>query len=1166
MTIPLIDNEREYPNEYSEVERPMLLQVVSMGWQFQQGDIDYPEKTFRENFREVLLIPKLREAIRRINKDEHGLEFLDDITIERAIRELQRTTQHNLLERNQELTEKLITGVHVEPAESRTDSSQRLQFVKFIDFEPGQLHANDFLAINQFRVDFLGRSGFVIPDIILFVNGIPLCIVECKSPSLAEPMEAGINQLLRYSNNRKEVNEPEGIEQLFLFNQLMISTWFYEARVATLGTDYKQYQQWKDHFPISEEQVRKEIGKSGGKLKSQEVLTAGLLRPQHLLDVLQNFTLFTQNDEGTLIKVVALYQQFRAVHKAIERLLSRRSKLDGAAEDERGGIIWHTQGSGKSITMVFLVRKMRTVHALQDFKIVVVTDRTQLESQLKATARLTGEVIRPNERDRQLRESSSDRVKRILAEQGPDLVFCMIQKNQDMNADTEVLEYDVALPPPRQKWVEREEERLSEHPSFRVAEETAIATSAKNLPEERGYSDGQVRKLRQTIRNYADYPVLNESAKILLLIDECHRSQAKTLHANLMKALPNAVKIGFTGTPIMSRADTGSLSIFREFIDKYTLRQAVEDEATVRILYEGRVPLGVVEKAEELDRIASVEFSEYTQPEQQLIMQRFATEARILEAPKLIACKARDILRHYVSKILPGGFKAQIVAVSRRAAIRYQHELELAQTQLVADLTALDPQLISLPDYEITKLDADTQLLLLIYPHLSRIRDLQFAAVVSHDHNDPPSWRQWSDKANHDDYERRFKLPFVHSNPEKCSNLAFLCVQNMLLTGFDAPIEQVLYLDRRIYEHELLQAIARVNRKRNGKDCGFVVDYVGVAQSIHDALQGVDADTMDGADIENVRDEIPKLETRHARVIEVFTSNGIANIRDIEACVDLLEDVRIRAEFINNLRDFLASLGIIMPRPEGLPYLRDAKILGFIAKVAANLYRDEQLNLLGVAIKVRHLIEQYISAQGIDPRIPPIEITDVAFEQHVRERRPGRARASEMLHALRHHIATHMNEDPEFFRTMSEKLEELLQQLQENWDELERVLFQFIRNEVARGRREEIEGLDPKIQAPFFGLLRDGFNKDNKSEVDADSPEFTELVKLTVEIVEHVRTQIRTVDFWRDMVSRRQLETWIYNKIRRARLNETLLFKDDVRQLASQLIDLARHRHRWLVT
>jgi len=297
--IPINDHDREYPNEYSEVERPFLQQLRLMGWDFVQGDIDYPQHTFREHFREVLLLPKLREAIRRINLDDAGNPWLDDATIDRAITELKRTERQGLLAKNEELTTKMIKGVSVDPPEG--SGINHPITVKFIEYDPARTDQNEFLAINQFRVDFIGRPSFVIPDIILFVNGIPVGVVECKSPSVNEPMQAGVNQLLRYSNNRDEVEDDEGVPHLFDFNQLMISTWYFEARVSTLNGGFEHYQEWKDTSPVPNADVCAELGKES--LQSQETLVAGMLRPAHLLDIIRNFILFT-DDNGRRIKIV----------------------------------------------------------------------------------------------------------------------------------------------------------------------------------------------------------------------------------------------------------------------------------------------------------------------------------------------------------------------------------------------------------------------------------------------------------------------------------------------------------------------------------------------------------------------------------------------------------------------------------------------------------------------------------------------------------------------------------------------------------------------------------------------------------------------------------------------------------------------------------------------
>lgn len=1156
--IPLTDPNREHPNEYTEVEYPLLAQLVGMGWDYLQGDLDYPLKTFREHFRDVILKPRLHAAIRKINLDDNGSEYLDGMTIDRAIQELQRTEMQNLLDRNKELTEKLVLGVKVSWAKCPAGARDNTVRVHFFDFD--RWDHNDFLAINQFRVEFIGRTGFVIPDIVLFVNGIPLAVIECKSPAIIEPMNEGINQLLRYSNQRQEVAEAEGVPHLFLFNQIMISTWFYEARAAPLGAEYEYYQEWKDTVPIPLEHVAAELGKTPAQLKSQEILAAGMLRPAHLLDILRNFVLFGE-DNGQLVKIVPRYQQFRAVHKTIERLANGRTRIQSGDIDERGGVVWHTQGSGKSITMVFLVRKMRTTDGLKNFKIVLVTDRTQLEKQLRETMGMSGQNIRPNQHDRGRLESPSDRVQRILKEEGPDLVFCMIQKNQDFDAPFEVLEYEIPIA------LHKVAEGPVDYPAGEViSDEEHIPNEEKKANEELT-EIWQTRRLTQRVPSgEPNFPVLNESEKVLLLVDEAHRDNAGMLHANLMTGLPNAAKIAFTGTPIFRKERANTFRIFGPLIDQYGMKESVKDEATVKILYEGRIPEGLVERAAELDRVARWKFRAYNDAEFQVIMNLYATEPRVLEAPELIAAKADDMLRHYIRDILPEGFKAQVVATSRLAAIRYQKSLQDAKDKLVGELEALSPAMLQLSEGEIAQLDEDKQYLIGAYRQLDRIKELEFAAIISHAHNDPPSYRTWSDPDKRDDYEARFKLPFEHENPQKRSGLAFLCVQNMLLTGFDAPVEQVIYVDRRIREHVLLQAIARVNRKKRGKQRGFVVDYIGIGKFLKEALLETEGGQGAGSGLDTKREEIPRLEDYYRQVMEVFTSRGIVDTTDIEACVDLLKDVKVRADFIKKLRLFLISLGIVLPLPEGNRYLRDAKILGFISKVASNLYRDNQLNLLGVEKKVRQLIDDYISAQGVDPKIPPIDIMDAGFEEHVKEKKTAKSRASEMLHAIRFHITIHVNEDPEHYKSLSQKLDAILRNLRDNWNELERVLREFLHRELLQGREATVAGVNPKVQAPFFDVLKNAAETEAGAGVKLkpEDPVFPELVKLTVKMVGQIQTEIYKVDFWRDPPSRQALEQAVNNELRWCRVAGRRVFQN-TRELATRIVDLAYHRRRFLV-
>lgn len=403
-----------------------------------------------------------------------------------------------------------------------------------------------------------------------------------------------------------------------------------------------------------------------------------MLRPAHLLDLVRNFTVFQQVD-GKTRKVAAHYQQFRAVHKAVSPIRDGRTRSCGAARDERGGIVWHTQGSGKSPSMVFLVRKMRMTPRLNRFKVVVVTDRTDLEGQLRETARLSGEALRPTDHDILRRESPTARTERILAESTPDIVFAMLQKYQEVAA-----------------------------------------------------------------------------------------------------------------------RDSG-------------------DKVTMTIVRRERKP-------------------------------------------------GRDA--HVIQR-------------------------------------------------EVT---------------------LEVAVVFSGDHNDPESWWDWADKDKQADRIARFKRKLTASSSDKTDPLSILVVNNMLLTGFDAPVEQVLYLDRKIVAHDLLQAIARVNRTSGQKRCGYVVDDIGIARHLNQALQDHDEEDTTGALIDTAV-ELPTLLDRRARAVAVFTDRGITDLLgQVDVCVEWLEDLRIRADFMNKLRMFCDTLNILEHRPE-LPgdVFRDAKLLGFINKVAANL-------------------------------------------------------------------------------------------------------------------------------------------------------------------------------------------------------------------------------------
>lgn len=1160
--------------EHVLVEQPFCRQLEKMGWAWLAGDTDVPELTERASFREVLLKERLVKALRKINLGPDGQTWLDDERIERAIRQMEPTAALRLLEANRQATELLLKGTVTDGLP--TWDAGRQQPLRYIDFNHPE--NNDFLVIDQFKVQLTSGQGHIVPDAVLFVNGIPLAVAEFKSLGIEAPIAQAINQLLRYTNQRKEIypeqyGEDEGAERLFHTNQLLIASNFFEARAATVGAPPEAYLEWADTSPVPMSLVADEVGlmprapeiaeaeeaasaalralgpeqaeragtplfyrqgaaASPPLLSSQQILVAGVLRPKHFLDVMRNFTLF-QSAEGKTRKVVARYQQFRAVHRAVERLEQGRSRAAGAERDERGGIVWHTQGSGKSLTMVFLVRKMRTLPSLKKFKIVVVTDRNDLEKQLRETAALVGETVRPSETDRLRRESASARTQRILAEDSPDIVFAMLQKYQDQEA-------------------KRPGENGRDKVQMTIArKEVRVVERGEDEAPERVEEIKQVT-FEESIQ-FEKFPELNRSEDILVLVDEAHRSHTRTLHRNLHKALPYAAIIGFTGTPILSKEKTETREIFGDYIDRYLLQDAELDGATVPILYEGRTADGLVKDASSLDQVFEDMFRGYTNTELAIIKARYATQGDVLEAPLLIEKKAADMLRHYVGVVLPEGYKGQVVATSRNAAVIYHEKLTAAKTALVAQLEALPQAVRGLPDDEQAKLDAAMRFLIAAHANLDLIRALEFAVVVSGNHNDPASWKQWTDKSRQEEIVGCFKRRLAPVKSEKADPLGVLIVTNMLLTGFDAPVEQVMYLDRRVIAHDLLQAIARVNRTYRRKPRGYVVDYIGVARHLNEALGGYDKADIKGVGLD-INTELPKLRDRHARVMAVFSDRGIPDLLGgVQAAVDLLADLKIRANFINKLRSFYETLSILEHRPEVPPEVfRDAKLLGFINKVAANLYRDSTLNLLGVPERVRALIDRHVAARGVDPKIPPITITDADFEKVVAKHKSPRARAAEMQHAARYHIVGFELQNPAYAKKMSEKLEEILKSFKENWEALEQALKEFIK-ELKRGDHNDFPGLDSRIQVPFVRLVLEVAWKN----AACDATREQQLVGMTVDLVDHIRQEIGRVGFWKSDYARDMLTKHLVRELMIAGGFQP----QAARELAYQLVALAKHNH-----
>lgn len=828
--------------EFDKVEAPAIKQLVNLGWTYIQGKALSPEHPCsdgvaeRAYLRDVVLVKRLETAIKRINP------WISDENLRKVSREITHPNFAALMEYNHAFYHTLVNYLSVEQDLGR---GRKGQTVKLVDFEHPE--NNEFICTNQFKVEGVNQN--IIPDIVCFVNGLPLAVIECKSPYIASPMSEGINQLRRYANLR-HVDDHEGAEKLFWYNQLMVSTCRDQAKVGTISSTSQHYGDWKEAYPFTDQVLSEQalssniiqlnnqvdIEQPANVIESEQVefdkaaeppasyealvevtaqqrLLAGLFSKANFLDILQNFILF-ETDDGRVIKKVARYQQYRAVNKVIERLKT------GKERKEKSGIVWHTQGSGKSLTMVMLAVKMRRDPILKQYKLVFITDRTQLDEQLSNTFRdAQGETV--------YNAGSVSQLKALLKKDSSDLVTAMVQKFADL---------------------EKEGDKKTEN---------SVA---------KGFSD------------------LNPSDKIIVLADEAHRTQFGGLAMTINAALPNAPKVGFTGTPLLKTQKMGQA--FGGYIDEYKINEAIEDGATVKLLYEGREVKSEV-AGESLDALFEEYFGDYTADEQKEIKKKYGVEKAVREAPARIRWVCLDLIKHYKEHIRPDGFKAMIVVGSRHAAAIFKKTLD----ELGAPLSEV---------------------------------------IISGDHNDEKYIAQHTDKVRQKQVIAHFKKPFgvdkvgTEVQNKKFDNTAFLIVKDMLLTGFDAPIAQVMYIDRKLQDHTLMQAIARVNRTYKHKTCGYIVDYYGLATHLTEALDLFSSDDVEGT-YQSLKDEIPKLKAKHTRAMSFFKK---VKGREVDDYLLVLKDEAIRAQFDMAFKQFAKQLNVILPDAQAAPFIPDMQYSG----------------------------------------------------------------------------------------------------------------------------------------------------------------------------------------------------------------------------------------------
>lgn len=1032
-------NERQY------VELPLLRQLQGLGWTVLDLEMHNqdPDETGRTDASEIVLLPRLRSAIERLNPWIEADQV--QVVVDRLMSHPPGT-----LEANRYVLDLLLGGT---PVDQNRETGETSPDVRLLDLETGT--NNDLLAVCQFKVRVPGTAKHIYPDVTLFVNGVPMVIIEAKAPGVADGTGEAFKQLQRYL--QRPDHDAEGHAGLAAYNQALVVTNGNEARFGTVtARSLKYFYPWSDPYPTTLDELSQAVGSGQGGPTAQDRLVAGMFTPQHWVELLRSFVVFNTLEDGTVVKALARYQQFRAVRKAVARLAS------GATPRQRGGIVWHTQGSGKSLTMVYLVREMHRHARLSGWKVVFVTDRTDLEEQLGGTMFAVGKTVKE--------AGSIAALKTLLPGTAADLVMAMIHKFN--TKELEVL-----------------------------------------------------------------FPKLSDRSDILVLTDEAHRSQYGLLAANLDRAIPNATRIGFTGTPIEATKQT-----FGTYIDTYTMRESNADGVTLQIVYEGRTSRAEIVDADAADKAFIDVFSDYS-VDQQLQALGYGTRKAYLEAASVIEAKAADMVRHYTEQVFPNGFKAQVVATSQEAAYRYGEAL---RTALAARADALDAA-GSPPS-------VDTNLL----------RRVRVGIVVSGvGNNDAPHIKALANTAQRAADVANFKRAFDSDTDEaKDGNVGVLVVNNMLLTGFDAPIEQVLYLDRVIRDHTLLQAIARVNRAGpKGKGVGFVVDYVGVGSDLKKALE-VYAEEEQAEIVDQIADPAQAdaaMKTAAEALRTTIREIGVDDPDDLYAYFAAFYDDEARARFLLAFGTFTSAFNTVLPRKEALDYLDDFLRATEVAVQARAHLDDASFSLKDVPPKLRRLADAHLREKGIEQSVAPISILDDAFEAEVAGPGTPKAKAAKKKRRTATYIEDHFGEDPALFASFAAELARILQSFGDNWTAINEAL-DALRKRMRDAAKEPTYGLSRRREMPTFRVLRERLFSAGVTEDDIG-----ELVPLTQELTELMATEMAAPGFWRNVIAQKKLLAEVTRLLMGPRYSRLGAMPARYKELGTTLMEFARHNRDTLL-
>ena len=993
--------------------------------------------------RNVVLDDVLAEQLMKINRFTYrGREYAFDLEdAHEAMRRLKPTPDRlkGLRGTNLDIYDTLLLGTTITKS---IDGDSKSYSFRYIDWEnPAN---NVFHVTAEFSVERTGSSSTKRCDIVAFVNGIPVLVIENKRPT--ESLKKADSQLIGY---QKEDNIPH----LFHFAQLLVSMNRVEARYATVGTPRKFWQTWRDeedrdedianiaNRPLSEPEKAAifsgdfaparhyfdEMSAEGARaVTPQDRTIYALCRPERMLDLIRRFTVF---DGGE--RKIARHQQFFGIRRAIETV--RQFNPDGS---RKGGVIWHTQGSGKSLTMVMLGRALALDPNIENPRILIVTDRDDLDKQIKGTFKSCD--MEP------VRATSGSNLLELIRNRTP-LITTIINK------------FDTAL----------------------------------------RHSDSA-----------------DEDPNIFVLVDESHRSQTgrygghSQFATKMRRLLPKACYLGFTGTPLLKK-EKNTLSTFGRLIHHYKIDEAVADGAVVPLLYEGRlveqqVSGGVIDSW--FEKISEG----LTDSQKADLKRKYSRMDALAKTDQAIRAKAFDISEHYRQHWQGTGFKAQLVAPSKAAAVKFKEVLD--EIGHVSSEIIISP-----PDENEGNEEVDQESRDLVRRFWSRMMDRY---------------------RTEDAYNKQIIDAFKGSgDPE------ILIVVSKLLTGFDAPRNTVLYVCKSLKEHNLLQAIARVNRlfEEDGveKQFGFIIDYEGLLGELDQALTTYSAfedyDPVDLAGtVHDIKEEIRRLPQLHDQLWDLF--KPVRNKKDMEQFEQLLADEALRQEFYARLKAFSRCLHISLSSDKLFDVFDEARIDALKRdwkqfselKRSVQLRYQETVDVREFEPKIQKLLDDHVVAMPAETIIEVVNINDPdALKAVVEETGVSEAsRADRIASATRKVITEKMDEDPSFYKQFSELLEETIRAYREKRlserDYLGRVVD--LASKVARrDRGRDVPASirsDDDAQA-LFGIL-DGQMQDRTGQpVTGD-----DAAEIAIEIIGIIKDHL-IVDIWSNDVAQNRLRNAI---------------------------------------